>query len=152
MLRRVVKVSERWVTEVSCHLDTMLCAPGFRWIFLNAVLHTVAPWGAQRPGRPRQCDAPKSVSSLGHFLRQNTLMQKLFFQDRLENLGKKKLHLWAGFVKGRRADFTYSLSLKFKVSYIFTITATNNDITTTTTTIIIHLRCVIIKVRLFSGS
>lgn len=57
------------VTEVSCQLATMLCVPGFRWVFLNALLHTVAPWGAQRPDRPRQCDAPKSVSQLGHDLR-----------------------------------------------------------------------------------
>ncbi|CAF93407.1 unnamed protein product [Tetraodon nigroviridis] len=60
----------------------MLCVPGFRWVFLNALLHTVAPWGAQRPGRPRQCDAPKSVSPLGHILwceGRNALTQKLHF-------------------------------------------------------------------------
>lgn len=82
VLSRAVKVSERWVTEVSCHLDTMLCVPGFRWVFLNALLHTVAPWGAQRPDRPRQCDAPKSVSQLGHvfwYEGLNSLMQKLYF-------------------------------------------------------------------------
>ena len=43
----------------------MVCLPGFGWVFLSAVLHAAAPWGAGRPDRPRQCDAPKSVSRVG---------------------------------------------------------------------------------------
>uniref|UniRef100_A0A3Q3XPS9 Metalloprotease TIKI n=1 Tax=Mola mola TaxID=94237 RepID=A0A3Q3XPS9_MOLML len=46
----------------------MVCAPGFSWIFLSALLHTVAPWGAQRPDRPRQCEPPKSQSDMNSFL------------------------------------------------------------------------------------
>ncbi|XP_056235204.1 metalloprotease TIKI2 [Seriola aureovittata] len=46
----------------------MICLPGFSWVFLSALLHTVAPWGAQRPDRPRQCDAPKSQSDMNSFL------------------------------------------------------------------------------------
>lgn len=47
----------------------MVCAgPGLCWVFLSALLHTAAPWGAQRPDRPRQCDAPKSQSDLNSFL------------------------------------------------------------------------------------
>ncbi|XP_041791500.1 metalloprotease TIKI2 isoform X1 [Chelmon rostratus] len=46
----------------------MVCLPGLSWVFLSALLHTVAPWGAQRPDRPRQCDAPKSQSDMNSFL------------------------------------------------------------------------------------
>ncbi|XP_071343782.1 metalloprotease TIKI2 [Trachinotus anak] len=46
----------------------MICPPGFSWVFLSALLHTVAPWGAERPDRPRQCDAPKSQSDMNSFL------------------------------------------------------------------------------------
>uniref|UniRef100_A0A3B4U0E3 Metalloprotease TIKI n=1 Tax=Seriola dumerili TaxID=41447 RepID=A0A3B4U0E3_SERDU len=46
----------------------MICLPGFSWVFLSALLHAVAPWGAQRPDRPRQCDAPKSQSDMNSFL------------------------------------------------------------------------------------
>ncbi|GLD50227.1 metalloprotease TIKI2-like protein [Lates japonicus] len=51
-----------------CHLDTMVCLPGFSWVFLCALLHAVAPWGAERRDRPRQCDAPKSQSDMNSFL------------------------------------------------------------------------------------
>ncbi|XP_037624719.1 metalloprotease TIKI2 [Sebastes umbrosus] len=46
----------------------MVCLPGFSWLFLSALLHTVAPWGAHRPERPRQCEAPKSQSDMNSFL------------------------------------------------------------------------------------
>lgn len=46
----------------------MACLPGFNWVFLSALLHAVAPWGAHRPDRPRQCDAPKSQSDMNSFL------------------------------------------------------------------------------------
>ncbi|KAI9547581.1 Metalloprotease TIKI2 [Dissostichus eleginoides] len=46
----------------------MACLPGFSWVFLSALLHAVAPWGAHRPDRPRQCDAPKSQSDMNSFL------------------------------------------------------------------------------------
>ncbi|XP_029988698.1 metalloprotease TIKI2 [Sphaeramia orbicularis] len=46
----------------------MVCPPGFSWVFLSALVHTVAPWGAHRPDRPRQCDAPKSQSDMNSFL------------------------------------------------------------------------------------
>ncbi|XP_069006421.1 metalloprotease TIKI2 [Embiotoca jacksoni] len=46
----------------------MVFPPGFSWVFLSALLQTVAPWGADRPGRPRQCDAPKSQSDMNSFL------------------------------------------------------------------------------------
>ncbi|XP_059196643.1 metalloprotease TIKI2 [Centropristis striata] len=46
----------------------MVCLRGFSWVFLSALLHNVAPWGAHRPDRPRQCDAPKSQSDMNSFL------------------------------------------------------------------------------------
>ncbi|XP_042075993.1 metalloprotease TIKI2 isoform X2 [Haplochromis burtoni] len=46
----------------------MVVLPGISWVFLSALLHAVAPWGADRPGRPRQCDAPKSQSDMNSFL------------------------------------------------------------------------------------
>ncbi|XP_026161358.1 metalloprotease TIKI2 [Mastacembelus armatus] len=46
----------------------MVCRPGLSWVFLSSLLHTVAPWGADRPDRPRQCDAPKSQSDMNSFL------------------------------------------------------------------------------------
>uniref|UniRef100_A0A8D0A9Z9 Metalloprotease TIKI n=1 Tax=Sander lucioperca TaxID=283035 RepID=A0A8D0A9Z9_SANLU len=46
----------------------MVCLPRFSWVFLSALLHTVAPWGAHRPDRPRQCDTPKSQSDMNSFL------------------------------------------------------------------------------------
>ncbi|XP_075944701.1 metalloprotease TIKI2 isoform X1 [Anarhichas minor] len=46
----------------------MVCLPGFSLVFLSALLHTAAPWGAHRPERPRQCDAPKSQSDMNSFL------------------------------------------------------------------------------------
>ncbi|KAM8745135.1 metalloprotease TIKI2 [Acanthopagrus schlegelii] len=46
----------------------MVCLPGFSWVFLSALLHTAAPWGAHRPDRPRQCDPPKSQSDMNSFL------------------------------------------------------------------------------------
>ncbi|XP_034035695.1 metalloprotease TIKI2 isoform X2 [Thalassophryne amazonica] len=47
----------------------MVCVPGFGWVLLGALLHPVAPsWGADRPDRPRQCDAPKSQSDMNSFL------------------------------------------------------------------------------------
>ncbi|XP_072245732.1 metalloprotease TIKI2 isoform X1 [Leuresthes tenuis] len=46
----------------------MVFPQGFSWVLLSAFLQTVAPWGADRPGRPRQCDAPKSQSELNSFL------------------------------------------------------------------------------------
>ncbi|XP_030583668.1 metalloprotease TIKI2 [Archocentrus centrarchus] len=46
----------------------MVFLPGMSWVFLSALLHAVAPWGADRPGRPRQCDAPKSQSDMNSFL------------------------------------------------------------------------------------
>lgn len=60
-----------WLLQVSNNIDGMLVLPGISWVFLSALLHAVAPWGADRPGRPRQCDAPKSVSRVGRaFLSQ----------------------------------------------------------------------------------
>ncbi|XP_029356172.1 metalloprotease TIKI2 [Echeneis naucrates] len=46
----------------------MICPPGLRWVLLSALLHAAAPWGAHRPDRPRQCDAPKSESGKNSFL------------------------------------------------------------------------------------
>ncbi|KAM6921588.1 metalloprotease TIKI2 [Xenentodon cancila] len=46
----------------------MVFSPGFGCVLLSALLQTVAPWGADLPGRPRQCDAPKSQSDLNSFL------------------------------------------------------------------------------------
>ncbi|XP_067453226.1 metalloprotease TIKI2 [Thunnus thynnus] len=46
----------------------MVCLPGFIWVFLSALLHPVAPWGADRRDRPKQCDAPKSQSDMNSFL------------------------------------------------------------------------------------
>lgn len=46
----------------------MVCLPGFSVVFLSALLHTVAPWGAHPPERPRQCDAPKTQSDMNSFL------------------------------------------------------------------------------------
>ncbi|KAF3690980.1 Metalloprotease TIKI2 [Channa argus] len=46
----------------------MICLPGLSWVLLSALLHTVAPWGAERPDGPRQCDAPKSQSDMNSFL------------------------------------------------------------------------------------
>ncbi|XP_053178435.1 metalloprotease TIKI2 [Scomber japonicus] len=46
----------------------MVCLPGFIWVFLSALLHPVAPWGAQRRDRPKQCDTPKSQSDMNSFL------------------------------------------------------------------------------------
>ncbi|XP_029002339.1 metalloprotease TIKI2 [Betta splendens] len=46
----------------------MVRLPGPSWVWLSAVLHTVAPWGADRAGRPRQCDAPQSQSDMNSFL------------------------------------------------------------------------------------
>ncbi|KAF3834859.1 hypothetical protein F7725_027417 [Dissostichus mawsoni] len=57
----VGETSESRLSGASCHLHTMACLPGFSWVFLSALLHAVAPWGAHRPERPRQCDAPKST-------------------------------------------------------------------------------------------
>ncbi|XP_014326685.1 metalloprotease TIKI2-like [Xiphophorus maculatus] len=46
----------------------MFYLPVFSWILLGGLLQTVAPWGAGRTGRPRQCDPPKSQSELNSFL------------------------------------------------------------------------------------
>uniref|UniRef100_A0A3B3YK88 Metalloprotease TIKI n=1 Tax=Poecilia mexicana TaxID=48701 RepID=A0A3B3YK88_9TELE len=46
----------------------MFYSPVFSWILLGGLLQTVAPWGAGRTGRPRQCDPPKSQSELNSFL------------------------------------------------------------------------------------
>ncbi|AWP11034.1 putative metalloprotease TIKI2-like [Scophthalmus maximus] len=46
----------------------MLCPRGLRWLLLSALLRTAAPWGARRPERPRQCDAPESQSDMNSFL------------------------------------------------------------------------------------
>ncbi|XP_034532074.1 metalloprotease TIKI2 isoform X1 [Notolabrus celidotus] len=46
----------------------MVCLPGFSWVFLSALLHQAAPWGAERADRPRQCDTPKSQSDMNSFL------------------------------------------------------------------------------------
>ncbi|XP_071382232.1 metalloprotease TIKI2 isoform X1 [Centroberyx affinis] len=46
----------------------MVCLPGLSWVLLSALLHPVAPRGADRPDRPRQCDAPKSQSDMNSFL------------------------------------------------------------------------------------
>ncbi|XP_060889143.1 metalloprotease TIKI2 [Labrus mixtus] len=46
----------------------MVCLPGFTVVFLSALLHQAAPWGAGRPDRPKQCDAPKSQSDMNSFL------------------------------------------------------------------------------------
>ncbi|KAM3619600.1 uncharacterized protein V6R79_010714 [Siganus canaliculatus] len=46
----------------------MVCLPGLRCVFLSALLHIAAPWGAHRPDRPRECDAPKSQSDMNSFL------------------------------------------------------------------------------------
>lgn len=46
----------------------MVCPPGFSWVFLSALVHAVAPWGAHRPDRPKQCDAPKAQSDMNSFL------------------------------------------------------------------------------------
>uniref|UniRef100_A0A1A8CDV5 Metalloprotease TIKI n=1 Tax=Nothobranchius kadleci TaxID=1051664 RepID=A0A1A8CDV5_NOTKA len=45
----------------------MMFLPVFSWVLLSGVL-SVAPWGAQRAGGPRQCDAPKAQSDLNSFL------------------------------------------------------------------------------------
>ncbi|KAM8875073.1 metalloprotease TIKI2 [Spinachia spinachia] len=46
----------------------MVRPPGSSWVFLGALLHAVAPWGAPRPDTPRQCDAPQSQSDMNSFL------------------------------------------------------------------------------------
>lgn len=46
----------------------MVCLPGLSWLLLGALLHAAAPRGADRPARPRQCDAPKSQSDMNSFL------------------------------------------------------------------------------------
>ncbi|XP_054646450.1 metalloprotease TIKI2 isoform X1 [Dunckerocampus dactyliophorus] len=47
----------------------MVCAQGLGWVLLSALLHPVAPWGAaERAGRPRQCDAPRTQSDMNSFL------------------------------------------------------------------------------------
>ncbi|KAM7388313.1 hypothetical protein PAMP_024499 [Pampus punctatissimus] len=46
----------------------MVCLPGFIWVFLSALLHPVAPWGADQRDRPKQCDAPKSQADMNSFL------------------------------------------------------------------------------------
>ncbi|KAM9849202.1 metalloprotease TIKI2 isoform 2-T2 [Aulostomus maculatus] len=46
----------------------MVHLQGFSWVFLSALLHPVAPWGADRVDRPRQCDPPKSQSDMNSFL------------------------------------------------------------------------------------
>ncbi|XP_029904730.1 metalloprotease TIKI2 [Myripristis murdjan] len=46
----------------------MVYVPGLSWVLLSALLHPVAPRGADRPDRPRQCDAPKSQSDMNSFL------------------------------------------------------------------------------------
>ncbi|XP_047444081.1 metalloprotease TIKI2 [Mugil cephalus] len=46
----------------------MVFPPGISWLFLSALLQTVAPWGADSPSRPRQCDPPKSQSDMNSFL------------------------------------------------------------------------------------
>ncbi|XP_068447478.1 metalloprotease TIKI2 isoform X2 [Clinocottus analis] len=46
----------------------MVCLPGFSVVFLCALLHSVAPWGARRPERPRQCDAPQTQRDMNSFL------------------------------------------------------------------------------------
>lgn len=51
----------------SRHLGTMVRLPGSSLALLCALLHAVAPWGAHRPDRPKQCDAPQSVSRGGLF-------------------------------------------------------------------------------------
>ncbi|XP_068599736.1 metalloprotease TIKI2 [Brachionichthys hirsutus] len=48
----------------------MVCLPGFNWVIVSALLRAVAPWGAQRPDRPRQCDLPKSQNDMNSFLWQ----------------------------------------------------------------------------------
>uniref|UniRef100_A0A1A8U689 Metalloprotease TIKI n=1 Tax=Nothobranchius furzeri TaxID=105023 RepID=A0A1A8U689_NOTFU len=45
----------------------MMFLPVCSWVLLSGVL-SVAPWGAQRAGGPRQCDAPKAQSDLNSFL------------------------------------------------------------------------------------
>ncbi|XP_037530618.1 metalloprotease TIKI2 [Nematolebias whitei] len=46
----------------------MVSWPAFCWVLLSGVLQAVAPWGAERADRRRQCDAPKSQSDLNSFL------------------------------------------------------------------------------------
>ncbi|XP_008334542.1 metalloprotease TIKI2 [Cynoglossus semilaevis] len=46
----------------------MVYLPGLSWVLLSALLHTVAPWGAERPDRPRQCRVPQSQSDMNSFL------------------------------------------------------------------------------------
>ncbi|XP_017262384.1 metalloprotease TIKI2 isoform X2 [Kryptolebias marmoratus] len=46
----------------------MVFGPVFSWVLLSGLLQAVAPWGPERAGRPRQCDAPKSQSDFNSFL------------------------------------------------------------------------------------
>ncbi|XP_062419541.1 metalloprotease TIKI2 [Pungitius pungitius] len=46
----------------------MVRLPGSSLVLLCALLHTVAPWGAHRPDRPKQCDAPRSQRDMNSFL------------------------------------------------------------------------------------
>lgn len=78
-----------WLSPVSAHLGTMVCLPGFSWVFLSALLHSVTPWGAERPDRPRQCDAPKSVSRVGTHQTKHTIRPDII----LHTYGGTKRHL-----------------------------------------------------------
>ncbi|XP_076009301.1 metalloprotease TIKI2 [Genypterus blacodes] len=46
----------------------MVYLQGISWVLLSALLHPVAPRGAERPDRPKQCDPPKSQSDMNSFL------------------------------------------------------------------------------------